>query len=144
MSDFRFLTDRLAVSPQLSPADVAQAAATGFALIINNRPDGEAPDQPPGADIAAAAQAAGLSYAEIPIGRDGIRPADVAACAELLREAPGSVLMFCRSGSRSAHLATLATARLGGDWEVLIESGRRHGYALEPLAPACRALAAAG
>ena len=67
MSEFRRVTGQLSVSPQISVADVADAKAQGFAAIINNRPDGEAPDQPAGAEIEAAARQAGLAYAYIPV-----------------------------------------------------------------------------
>jgi uncharacterized protein (TIGR01244 family) len=141
MSDFRPLSPQLSVSPQVSPGDMKDAAAGGFALVINNRPDFEAPDQPTGDDIEAAARAAGLAYAAIPIGPAGIGMADIEACATLLRDSGGPVLMYCRSGTRSAHLATLATALLGGDVEGLIAEGAHFGYALEPLRDACRRLA---
>ena len=56
MSDFRQVTDDFWASPQITLADVADAKALGVALIVNNRPEGEAPDQVPGAVIEAAAQ----------------------------------------------------------------------------------------
>jgi uncharacterized protein (TIGR01244 family) len=86
------------VSPQISPADVAAARAEGFTVIINNRPDGEAPDQPSGAEIAAAAAREGLAYVAIPVrGRPGPQEVEAmhAACAS------GKVLAFCRTGARS-------------------------------------------
>ncbi|WP_309605754.1 beta-lactamase hydrolase domain-containing protein, partial [Phenylobacterium sp.] len=52
MSDFRRVTEDLSVAPQIGVADVAEAARQGFSLIINNRPDGEEPGQPTGAEIA--------------------------------------------------------------------------------------------
>ena len=55
------------VSGQIAPADVAEAAALGVTLIVNNRPDGEEPGQPSGAEIEAAAVAAGLEYRHIPV-----------------------------------------------------------------------------
>ena len=54
MSDFRRVNDSITVSPQVAEADMARAAAEGFVLVINNRPDGEDPSQPPGAAIEAA------------------------------------------------------------------------------------------
>ena len=100
MTDFRTVTDTFSVSPQISPADVAAAAAQGFTLIINNRPDGEAPGQPAGREIASAAGAAGVAYAHIPIVG---RPSDdqVAAMHDAVDASPGKVLAFCRSGTRS-------------------------------------------
>src|SRR5687768_5164648 len=54
MSDFRQLTEDFWASPQIGLGDVAEAKARGIALIVNNRPEGEAPDQTPGAAIEAA------------------------------------------------------------------------------------------
>jgi len=53
----RSLTEKLSVSSQLAPADLTAAADQGIRSIINNRPDGEAPDQPTSAEIEAAAAA---------------------------------------------------------------------------------------
>ena len=71
MSDFRQVTDDFWASPQITLADVADAKALGVALIVNNRPEGEAPDQVPGAAIGAAAQAAGIEYRAIPVTHAG-------------------------------------------------------------------------
>ena len=46
------------ISGQIRPEDVTALAEAGFVALINNRPDGEAPDQPGSAEIEAAAQAA--------------------------------------------------------------------------------------
>ena len=40
------LTDKVAVSGQISPTQVASIASQGFRVIVNNRPDGEDPGQP--------------------------------------------------------------------------------------------------
>ena len=45
---FRQLTDTVLVSPQISVEDVAQAKELGVSFILNNRPEGESPDQTPG------------------------------------------------------------------------------------------------
>ena len=62
MTDFRRVTDDFSVSPQIDLEDMAAAAAQGFTLVINNRPDGEQPGQPTSAEVEAAAKAAGLDY----------------------------------------------------------------------------------
>ena len=46
MSQFRKLSDIFYASPQVTPAEISEAAAMGIALVVNNRPDGEATDQP--------------------------------------------------------------------------------------------------
>eukprot|EP01034_Spumella_vulgaris_P005823 gene5823-7426_t len=57
MSDFRTLSADYSVAPQITLEDVAEAKAAGFAMIVNNRPDGEEPSAPQGDDIAHAAAA---------------------------------------------------------------------------------------
>src|SRR3546814_17823093 len=71
MSDFRPLSPDYSVAPQIAIEDVAEAKAAGFAMIVNNRPDGEEPSAPPGGDITSAAAAEGLAYAAIPVGHAG-------------------------------------------------------------------------
>ena len=56
------LTDSLAVAAQITPDDVADIAAAGYRVLINNRPDGEEGTQPSAAALGAAARAAGLEY----------------------------------------------------------------------------------
>jgi uncharacterized protein (TIGR01244 family) len=133
MTDIRRLSPRVAVAPQVRPEDIAGIAASGFAGIINNRPDGEVPGQPAGSAIALAAEAAGLTYADIPIGPAGMGMEDVEDCAAILRDATGPVLLFCRSGTRSANLALLAAALMGDDTDALIEAAAAHGYELGHL-----------
>jgi len=119
----------------IAPADMAEAAAAGVKTIINNRPDGEEYGQPTGADIEAAAKAAGLAYRHIPIA-GGFSQAGVEAMAEAL--AQGFALAFCRSGTRSTYLWALARARLGDDPAALLAAAESAGYDLRPIAPHLR------
>lgn len=92
-------------APQLTADAMAAAAEAGFKAIMNNRPDMEGgPDQPTSAQIEAAAQAAGLSYAYLPVQGGYQSPEQIAQCAELLKTLPRPLLMFCRSGARSTSL----------------------------------------
>lgn len=134
------LTDQVAVAPQIAAADCAAAAAAGFATIVNNRPDGEAPGQPDGADIAAAAAAAGLAYHAIPIGHGGMSMADVEAMASVLAGSPGPVLAYCRSGTRSTHLWALASASRGADPQDLCDAAAAGGYDITMLVPTLASL----
>ena len=62
------LTPDFSVAGQLSPEAMALAAQAGFKSVINNRPDFEGgPAQPTSASIEAAARAAGLAYAYLPV-----------------------------------------------------------------------------
>jgi len=106
--DIKRITDDLSVSPQISAADMAALKDRGFGAIICNRPDGETPDQPDFAEIAAAASAAGLEARHIAVS-GGLFPDEaVAAYAAALSELPGPILAYCRSGTRSATLWSLA------------------------------------
>ncbi|MFN3572017.1 TIGR01244 family sulfur transferase [Phenylobacterium sp.] len=130
MTDFRRVTDQFSVSPQIAPADVAAAAAQGFVLIVNNRPDGEDPAQPSGAEIEAAAKAAGLDYVAIPV-RGGPSADQVAALREAVEAAGGPVLAFCRSGTRCIVTWSLGQAQAGArSRQELIDLGAQAGYDL--------------
>lgn len=102
------LSPQLSVSAQLSPADIAAAAAAGFRSIICNRPDGETPDQPQASAIEQAASRAGLAFAYVPAIAGSLTGDDAAAMAKALGDLPGPVLAYCRSGARSEKLAEMA------------------------------------
>ena len=80
------LTPFLAVSPQIAEADLGALAAQGFRAVINNRPDGEAEDQPESAALAAAAGRVGLEYRHVRVGSGKITDDDVAKFARILGE----------------------------------------------------------
>ena len=103
--DVRQLAPGLSVTGQLDPAAMAWAAQAGFKSVINNRPDSEdGPDQPTSAAMQAAAAAAGLRYAHLPV-HPALQTADeIARFALLLAEFPKPILAFCRSGARSSKL----------------------------------------
>ena len=130
MADFRKVTDDFSVAPQIDLADLPRAAAEGFKLVINNRPDGETPDQPSSAEVEAAAKAAGLDYAYIPV-RGGPTPEQVQQENAVIAEAPGPILAFCRSGTRSIVTWALGQAELGKiPREELVDLGADAGYDL--------------
>jgi len=138
---FRRLDDSISVSPQISPAQVADAAASGVTMIINNRPDGEDHGQPSGAEIESAAAAAGLAYRAIPVTQAGFSGPQLDAMNAALAEAGGPVLAYCRSGTRSTNLWALARARLGESPNVLSAKAADAGYDLSAIRPMMDALA---
>lgn len=104
------LSADVCAAPQLSPQDMAAVAAAGFRSVVNNRPDQEGgPQQPSSASIEAEAKAHGLAYAHLPVSPAVQTPEEAAALAELLASLPRPVLLFCRSGGRSARLYQAAT-----------------------------------
>jgi uncharacterized protein (TIGR01244 family) len=131
---FRPLTDTIFVAPQITVEDVADASKAGVTLIINNRPEEESPDQTPGAEIEAAARAAGMEYVAIPVTHAGFAEWQVTATADALERAKGKVLAYCRSGTRSTLLWALARAAKGDHPAVLSEQAADAGYDLTPVA----------
>src|SRR4051812_36131506 len=130
----RQLDDKTMVSGQIAPHEVAGLAAEGVTMLVNNRPDGEEPDQPPAADIEAAAAAAGIGYRFLPIFR-GIGPADVETMQEAMRSAGnGKVLAFCRSGTRSALTWALARREEGAAREEIEQRVTEAGFNIDPIA----------
>lgn len=126
------LEESVAVAGQIRPEEVA---GLGVAMIINNRPDGEEPDQPASAEIEAAARAAGIAYRHIPVAA-GLSTGQVEAMAEALEHGPA--LAFCRSGTRSTYLWALARASRGAPAEDLAERAAAAGYDLGPILPYLR------
>jgi len=125
----RQLDDKVLVSGQIGPDDVPELKAQGVTMLVNNRPDGEEPGQPLGAEIEEAASAAGIDYRFVPIVR-GIGPADADAMNEAIDECEGKALVFCRSGTRSA-LAWAVARRAKGISRQEIER-RLEGVGVDP------------
>ncbi|UVI40122.1 TIGR01244 family sulfur transferase [Qipengyuania spongiae] len=141
MADFRRLNETVLAAPQIAPGDIVAARKAGVTLIVNNRPDGESPDQPDGDRIEAAAREAGLDYRAIPIGAAGFSQPQVDAMAEALAAAEGKTLAFCRSGTRSTLLWALAEAKTGRDPEAIAREAAGAGYDVGPVRPAMDMLA---
>jgi uncharacterized protein (TIGR01244 family) len=139
--NLRRIDDSISVAPQILPAEVANIAAAGFTAIVNNRPEGEELGQPSGAEVRAAAEAAGLSYAEIPVTHAGFSAMQVEAMAKALEGAGGPVLAYCRSGTRSCNLWALAEASRGGDPAALTVKAAGAGYDISGIRPLLDALA---
>jgi len=142
MTEYRQVTPDFSVAHQLQPADVATFAGLGYKAIVNNRPDGEAPDQPSSAEIKAAAEAAGLRFYNLPYAGQP-PPGVVGETALLLEQAPAPVLAYCRTGTRSIKAWAMAAALAGLKRpDEIIALAAKAGYdlgdargALETLAP---------
>lgn len=139
---FRKLSDHVLASPQIQVPDIAVAAAQGVTLIINNRPEGESDDQTPGAEIEAAAQAAGLAYIAIPITHAGFSEQQVSAMTAALAGRDRKVLAYCRSGTRSTLLWALAEASRGGEPDEIAALAAEAGYDIAAVRPLVDMLAA--
>jgi uncharacterized protein (TIGR01244 family) len=132
MLELKRINDDVSVAPQISPDDMPAIKAAGFATVINNRPDGEAFDQPSHAVMKAAAEAAGLTYHFIPLGRDGVSPDLVEEERAALEGSNGPVLAYCRSGTRSTTLWALSQAGKMPAQEIVAQAAHA-GYEMSHL-----------
>jgi uncharacterized protein (TIGR01244 family) len=130
----RQLDDKVMVSGQVAPHEVAGLAEQGITMLVNNRPDGEEPGQPLAGEIEDAAAAAGIEYRFVPIIR-GIGPADVEEMQKALRASEqGKLLAFCRSGTRSALAVALAKREEGASSDEVIQQLNQAGFDHGPIA----------
>ncbi len=104
----RTIDETISVGPQISAEEVARLAARGFRSVICNRPDGEDPGQPPFAEIARAAAEQGLEAVHIPVPHGEVGHSQLGAFSRALKELPGPVFAYCRSGGRALTLAAMA------------------------------------
>lgn len=137
--DVRKINDTISVAPQLSTADMAEAAAQGFKTIVNNRPDGEGgPDQPSATDVGAAAKAAGLAYINMPVVSGQITEDNIADFQKTLASAAKPILAYCRTGTRCTNLWALAEAPNAAAGDI-VQQAAGAGYDLRPIAPVLEA-----
>jgi uncharacterized protein (TIGR01244 family) len=130
--ELKRINDKVSVAGQIALEDLRELKAQGFSAVINNRPDGEAPDQPTATEIEAAALEAGLAYHFIPLGRDGVSQPMIEATREALDAASGPVLSFCRTGTRSTTLWALAQAGRSPAEEI-VSAAAEAGYDISHL-----------
>ena len=129
------LSDTVSVSGQISIADVAEIAAAGFKVLINNRPDHEDVMQPTSADILAAAEQAGLEYYHMPVTARDFPGADIEQMTPLFGDANKPAFAFCRSGTRCANLWVLTRDVVAREEAVVV--ARQFGFDLSMATPHC-------
>lgn len=117
--DIKKISANISVTAQVMLDDVGEIAAQGYRAIICNRPDGEGSDQPTFEEIEAKAKELGLEAHYQPIVAGKVSDKDADAFAALLIDLPGPVLAYCRTGTRSATLWSLAQAKTLTPSEIL-------------------------
>lgn len=144
MPNLHQLDDRVSVTGQLQVADMKEIAALGYAVVVNNRPDGEAwTGQPSTAELAQAAEHAGLAFVDLPFSGPGATPEQVRTLAALLRDRDRRIVAYCKSGMRSTLLWGAASVANGRPLEEVLAAARAAGTDLDPIGEMLTALAAA-
>lgn len=131
--DLKKITEKTAVSPQITPQDIAAIKEAGFRAIICNRPDGEGADQPSFEEIEATAKKVGLEAAYVPVTSGKVRDEDVESFGAALKDLPRPVLAYCRTGTRSATLWSLHESKKRPMHEILAAT-KAAGYDMNGVA----------
>ena len=131
--DLKKITEKTAVSPQITPQDMTAIKEAGFRAIICNRPDGEGVDQPSFEEIEAAAKKVGLEAAYVPVTSGKVRDEDVESFGAALKDLPRPVLAYCRTGTRSATLWSLHESKKRTMYEILAAT-KAAGYDMNGVA----------
>ena len=137
--DLRQLSPDLAVSPQIGLEDVPLLAEAGFKVLVNNRPDNEVETEIDHNAMAAAAEAAGMTYHYLPFTPGQITPELIEGFGDAISgEKP--VIAYCRSGNRCTVLWALDQAGKRSEQEIL-QTAAEAGYDLSGVVLLMRSLA---
>lgn len=99
---------RITLSGQITPEDVADLAKSGVKSIVNNRPDGEEPNQPTSEAIEKACLAHDIVYKQIAFSGGMMDMNHVQAFADFFNQTERPLHIFCRTGNRSNALLMAA------------------------------------
>ncbi len=102
------LAPQVFVCGQLFSADLQLIARQGVRTIMNNRHDGEVPNQPLSADLARDAAELGMSLVHYPVDPGPISEQDARLFAEACATLERPLLLFSRSGMRSIRIWEMA------------------------------------
>ena len=141
MTQFKKLSDKVSVCPQIFPEQIDFIKQSGFTTIINNRPDMEKPGQPFAGDIEKLAVEAGLEYVYLPMRPGQLTPDLIDAMAEAIDKSEGPVLAHCASGMRSTMLWCFANVKQMGV-DGVIDAAAKAGVDVEKIRPALTGFAA--
>jgi uncharacterized protein (TIGR01244 family) len=130
--DIRRLTPTYAVSPQIELADLQAIKDAGFGVIIDNRPDGEIPENLHSNKMRQAAEALGLEFHINPIIGGALTAENVAQQQAIMSAATGPIFAYCASGNRSSIVWALTQAGKKPA-NTLISIPAQFGYNLEHL-----------
>ena len=126
----RTLTPNLSLADQLTEDDLAEVIAQGYKTVICNRPDEEGDAHLNAQQAKAVLQAAGVEFHYLPVNGAAITDQDVIDHHDLLDQAEGPVLTYCRTGTRCAKLWALAQE---ADEDEVIQAVGRTGLNIEDI-----------
>lgn len=120
---------KINLSGPITRKDIAELKAQGFDLIINNRPDGEAPKQVPTAVLQAAVEAAGMRFVDIPFLGSKLSAENVDAFTQAAASSR-RLLAMCATGTRSAMISAASDVRSGQPLQHALDKAKAAGFDL--------------
>ena len=129
------LTDGFAAAPQITADVMVELAEMGFSDVICNRPDVENGPSEQSDVMQAAAESAGLKFHFVPIDQSNLlQPENTERTKEIIANATGKIFAYCRSGTRSTYVWSLAqVGQMPAD--EIIETAAKAGYDVAQLRP---------
>lgn len=106
------LSNNVAVSSQISVADLELIKNSGYKIIVCNRPDGESADQTDFSEIQEKARELGLKAIYQPVISGQIKEKDVEDFKQILSQSTAPLFAYCKSGNRCSILWSLANLGL--------------------------------
>ena len=106
--NLRKLNEKIFITDQLSPENLREIATSGIKSVICNRPDEEGENHLQSEYAYVKAKELGLQFCYLPVDSQNIRQIDVTNQHKALIDLPDPVLMYCKSGARSATLWALS------------------------------------
>jgi sulfide:quinone oxidoreductase len=103
------ISENYSVTMQIDPEDVESFAQEGFRTIVCNRPDGEEFGQPTAASVQEACERQGIAFHMLPMKGSAVSPETLQRFRDVIQNADGRVLGYCRTGTRSAILWQVAS-----------------------------------
>ena len=115
------LDSKLFVSSQISEYMIKEIADLGVKLILSNRPEGESIDQPSDNDLETQAKLLSIKFKSIPFSVNTLTRDKINSLSKILDDVKNPVLIYCKSGARSAMIWALSSI-LNSDKDINIIS----------------------
>ena len=120
------INDNIYISGQINLNMIYEFKKTGIDIIINNRPDNEEINQLKSIDIKQLTDSLNMEYYNIPFFGSNVQPDQISLLANILKSNNKRVLLFCKSGTRSALIWGLSS--VGSDIKDVIKYISNMGY----------------
>lgn len=133
------LAEGIGVAAQIKTSEIPLLKEEGYASIIDLRPDGEAPDQPPAKIMETAARTNQMAFFYVPVPHgDKVPDEVVAALSKAIASSPKPILIYCRSGRRATRAWSLAEAsrKDGLDSAAIHSAVNSAGHSIDDLSSA--------